>query len=204
MAKINSVDYMGIPPLTNSMRGSGRELNSEMTSAYASIAEMHNSWYGKRYNELVKAFNELAPQLNEILALTIGQIPFTLDQIANNYSQTDSGSKITDAINEAPKRIADIAISNDVGMRFITEDVQTVRNKVSKNFKNAKDIMNVIENTYKSMNWDSEAASAFRNRFNQLKADIVKSFDEIEHSFVVLMNQTMEDMHYTEGANTIK
>lgn len=204
MAKITVVDYEAIPGQTNQMRAQARELNSEMTNAYASIADMHNSWFGKRYNELVKSFNNLAPQINELLDLVLGQIPFTLDTIANNYAQADTGAGITGAAKEEPKRIADIAISNDVGMRFVTSDVQTTQKKVSSNFNNAKDKMNAIESTYAKINWQSEASEAFKAKFTTLKNDIVKSFSEIEQQFVTLMNQTLEDMQATENANTVK
>lgn len=204
MAKIDVVDYEAIPGQTSQMRSQARELNNEMTTAYANIAEMHNSWYGKRYNELVKSFNLMAPQINELLELVLGQIPYTLDTIANNYSQADTGSNVTGAVKEEPKKIADISISNDVGMRFVTADVQTTQKNVSNNFNNAKDKMNAIESTYARINWQSEASEAFKARFTKLKADIVKSFNEIEQQFVTLMNQTLEDMQTTENANTVQ
>ena len=55
MAKIMNVDYEAIPGQAKQIRATAKQLNSEMTKAYNSIAEMHNSWYGKRYNELVKS-----------------------------------------------------------------------------------------------------------------------------------------------------
>ena len=62
MARIEGVDYEAMPGQANEMRGHGRQLNTELSKVYSSVEEMHNSWYGKRYNELVKSFNEIIPQ----------------------------------------------------------------------------------------------------------------------------------------------
>ena len=66
MANITSVDYEAMPSQANQMRNYGQELNTELTNAYNSISEMHNSWYGKRYNSLVEQFNKMAPDINEL------------------------------------------------------------------------------------------------------------------------------------------
>ena len=69
MARIMNVDYEAIPGKAQQMRSQGEELNTELTTAYQSITDMHNAWYGKRYNELVKSFNNIIPQINEMLQL---------------------------------------------------------------------------------------------------------------------------------------
>ena len=103
MANITNVDYVAIPAQAQNMRALGQELNNELSTAYQSIANMHNCWYGKRYNELVKEFNNMVQQINELLELVVGEIPFALETIANNYSQADQGSNITSAAKTAPK-----------------------------------------------------------------------------------------------------
>ena len=165
---------------------------------------MHNSWYGKRYNELVNSFNKMVPQINEMLQLVVTDIPVTLEKVANNYSQADRGSNATTVDNTQPKKITNITIQNDVGMKFITANVAQVQTKVSNKFKNAKDQMNKISAEYNKVKWTSEASEAFKNKFNKLKTDITKSFDEIEQQFTKLMNQTKEDIQKTETANTVQ
>lgn len=204
MAKIQNVDYEAMPRNAKQMRNLGKQLNTEVTNAYKSIEDMHNSWYGKRYNELVNSFNKMVPQINEMLQLVVTDIPVTLEKVANNYSQADRGSNATTVDNTQPKKITNITIQNDVGMKFITANVAQVQTKVSNKFKNAKDQMNKISAEYNKVKWTSEASEAFKNKFNKLKTDITKSFDEIEQQFTKLMNQTKEDIQKTETANTVQ
>ena len=204
MANITNVDYAAIPAQAQQMRTLGQELNRELTIAYQSIANMHNCWYGKRYNELVKEFNDMIPQLNDMLTLVVTEIPFALETIANNYSQADQGSNVTSAAKTAPNKITDLTISNDVGMKFVTSEVESVKTNVSNNFKKSKDKMNTIESAYGRIQWQSEAAEAFYSKFKKLKADIVAAFENIDSQFTNLMNQTLSDIQSTENANTVQ
>lgn len=203
MAKIMNVDYEAIPNQAKQMRAYGKQLNSEMTKAYKSVANMHSSWYGKRYNELVKAFNEMIPQINDMLKLVVTEIPYALETIANNYSQADKGSNVTSASNEAPNKITNLSISNDVGMKFLTSNVSSVQKQISSNFKNSKEQMNKIESAYGKIKWSSEAADTFKAKFKKLKSSIVSSFETIETDFTKLMTQTQADIENAEKANTV-
>lgn len=204
MAKIVSVDYEAIPRQAMEMRNHGKDLNNELSTAYKSIESMHKSWYGKRYNSLVQEFNKITNEVNELLQLVVGDIPFTLETVANNYAQADKGSTVTRAVKEAPKKIATISEPNDVGMKFMTSEVADTQKSVSKNFKNAKNKMDIIESSYERINWQSEAAQAFKAKFKKLKNDIVNSFDDIDMKFTKLMEQTKDDIQSTENANTVK
>ncbi len=204
MAKITNVDYEAMPSQANQMRTYGQELNKELTNAYTSIQNMHSVWYGKRYNALVKEFNQLVPEINELLELIVGEIPFALETIANNYSQADKGSKVTGAAKTAPKKVVNLAMPGDVGMKFITSEVTAVKTRVSTNFKNAVNKMNVIESAYNKIQWKSEASEAFRVKFLKLKKNIIQAFNNIESSFSTLMQQTLDDIQATESANTVK
>lgn len=203
MAKIQTVDYAAIPSQAKQMRSYGKDLNTQMTNAYKSIADMHSSWYGKRYNELVKQFNNMTSQINEMLQLVVTDIPSMLEKVANNYSQADQGTNVTSVSNEAPKKIQNISVSNDVGMRFITSSVQQTQSSVSTNFKNAKDKMNQIDTAYSKIKWSSEASDAFKNKFNKLKTNINKSFDDINTQFKKLMQQAQDDVQKAESSNTV-
>ena len=204
MANIMNVDYEGIPSIAQQMRSKGEELNTELTTAYQSIADMHNAWYGKRYNELVKSFNNIVPQINEMLQLIVRDVPFALETVANNYSRADRGTNITSANYTAPQKISELTISNDVGMKFLTSEVSSVKSKVSSNFKNAKAKMDTIESAYNKIQWQSDASEAFRAKFTQLKSSIVEAFENIESQFTTLMQQTLDDIQATENANTVK
>ena len=204
MAKIQKVDYEDIPKKASAMREKGKELNTELTSAYKSVKDMHADWYGKRYNSLVKEFNKITSKINDMLKLVITDIPYTLETVANNYSQADQGKNATSAKKESIKKVENINESTDVGMKFVTSNVNTTKTKISKNFKNATTKMNEIETEYNKISWDSEASAAFKSKFKKLKSDIVSSFDDIESSFTKLMNQTVQDIDSAEKSNTVK
>ena len=204
MANIMNVDYEGIPNIAQQMRSKGEELNAELTTAYQSIADMHNAWYGKRYNELVKSFNNIVPQINEMLQLIVRDVPFALETVANNYSRADRGTNITSANYTAPQKISELTISNDVGMKFKTSAVASIQSKVTTNFKNAEEKMNTIESIYTKIQWQSEASEAFGSRFRELKTQILTAFNDIETQFTQLMNQAQEDIQSAETANTVQ
>ena len=203
MANIVNVNYEAMPALARQVRKYAQDLNTELVNAYTSIADMHNSWYGKRYNSLVKEFNNIIPEVNELLELVVGDIPYVLETIANNYAQADKRVNVTSAMKTAPKKVTSLAMPNDVGMKFQTNQVSATKSKVSTNFKNSKEKMNSIEATCNKLEWKSEAADAFKTKFAKLKKNIVAAFENIDTQFSKLMAQTMEDIQSTESANTV-
>ncbi len=204
MAKIDHVDYEAMPRQAKAMREYALELNNELRTAYSNVGEMHNSWYGVRYNELVKDFNELIPQVNDLLKLVVTEIPFAVETIANNYAQADKGQNVTSAEETSANNIENLPITNDVGMRFMTAEVANTKRSVSEKFDASKELMNKIEAEYNRVEWQSEASESFKARFNKLKNDILMAFDNINNEFSKLMTQTQQDIETTEKANTVQ
>lgn len=204
MAKIDHVDYEEMPRQAKAMREYALELNNELRTAYSNVGEMHNSWYGVRYNELVKDFNELIPQVNDLLKLVVTEIPFAVETIANNYAQADKGQNVTSAEETSANNIENLPITNDVGMRFMTAEVANTQRSVSEKFDASKELMNKIEAEYNRVEWQSEASESFKARFNKLKNDILMAFDNINNEFSKLMTQTQQDIETTEKANTVQ
>lgn len=204
MARIDHVDYEAMPRQAKAMREYALELNSELRAAYTNIGEMHNSWYGVRYNELVKDFNELIPQINDLLKLVVTEIPFAVETVANNYAQADKGQNVTSAEETSANNIENLPITNDVGMRFMTAEVANTQRSVSEKFDASKELMNKIEAEYNRVEWQSEASESFKARFNKLKNDILMAFDNINNEFSKLMTQTQQDIETTEKANTVQ
>lgn len=204
MAKIDHVDYEAMPRQAKAMREYALELNNELRTAYSNVGEMHNSWYGVRYNELVKDFNELIPQVNDLLKLVVTEIPFAVQTIANNYAQADKGQNVTSAEETSANNIENLPITNDVGMRFMTAEVANTQRSVSEKFDASKELMNKIEAEYNRVEWQSEASESFKARFNKLKNDILMAFDNINNEFSKLMTQTQQDIETTEKANTVQ
>ena len=204
MAKIDHVDYEAMPRQAKAMREYALELNNELRTAYSNVGEMHNSWYGVRYNELVKDFNELIPQVNDLLKMVVTEIPFAVETIANNYAQADKGQNVTSAEETSANNIENLPITNDVGMRFMTAEVANTQRSVSEKFDASKELMNKIEAEYNRVEWQSEASESFKARFNKLKNDILMAFDNINNEFSKLMTQTQQDIETTEKANTVQ
>lgn len=196
-------NYESIPTIARQIRAYAQELNTEMVNVYANIADMHNCWYGKRYNELAKGFNDIRQDVNDLLELVVGDIPYLLETVANNYAQADKGSNITSAMKADPKKVATLAMPGDVGIKFNTEEVKTLQTKVSTNFQNAIKKMDLIDTTYKKIEWSSEASEAFKVKFTKLKGEIVAAFENLNTQFTKLMAKTIEDIQASESANTV-
>ena len=203
MAKIQNVDYEKIPGQAAQMRAEGQALNTELKSAYESINLMRNFWYGKRYDSLVNEFNKIIPDINELLTLVVSEFPYALEIIANNYSQADKGANVTSAQNTAPDKIGEILLSTGIGLRFISEQVETTQEQVEKNIDNAKEKMNTIESIYNQIEWESEASQAFKSKFTKLKSQIISAFDNIKTQFTKLMTQAQQDIQSAETSNTV-
>ena len=201
MARLMEVDYEAIPAIAKRIRVLGQDLNNEVSTAYTNISNMHSSWYGKRYNELVTLFNNLIPQINDILSLAVQEIPFALETVANNYSQADTGTNVVGAERSDVKKITNLTVPSDVGMKFISAEVSNIKDTVSTNFKNAKGKMDEIESTYDQITWQSEASDAFRAKFTKLKQQIASSFEQIDVQFSKLMTEALDDVQNVE--NTI-
>ena len=204
MAEIDKVDYEAMPERARNIREYALELNSEMRNVYSKEGEMHNSWYGVRYNELVKDFNDMTQSVNEMLELVVTEIPFALENIANNYAGTDKGQGVTSAEETQANKVENLPILNDVGMRFITADVANTQREVAAKFDKLKELMEQINTEYGKVVWESEASERFKDRFNKIKNNIVSSFENINNEFSKLMTQTQEDVENTEKANTVQ
>ena len=202
MANITSVDYESIPGKTQQMKEIGQTLMKEIQGAYTDVENMHSVWYGKRYNELLGDFNNLVPKVNELIDLVWGEIPYTLEIVANNYAKAD-GVSIQAADRANPTKITELSIPSDTGMRFESTSVLSVRDSVVGKFNNAKNEMDKFQTVYGDINWESDASEVFKARFASLKSQVVEAFNTISNSFQRLMTETEEDIQSTETNNTV-
>lgn len=204
MANIGNVDYQSIPAKTDQMRESGRSLCNEMHAMYNTVGEMHADWYGARYNSLVEAFNKIRPSINSMLQLVFTDLPATLDTIANNYSKVDRQMPIRAVSQEKPKVIEDLPIIDDTGkFRFVTTSVAERKQAVEANINKAVQLLDEFEGVYRTIDWESEAATAYKTKFTQLKGELVTSFNDLKKQFTELMAQAEKDIEETEKANTV-
>ena len=203
MSRIRKVNYGEMAVQAKKIREDGKQLNDQIVKAYAYLSEMHEFWYGKRYNKLVMAFNNMVPQLNEMLSLVVYKLPYSLELISNNYSMVDRKQKETVEIDEEPNRIKEIEITNDPGLRFLSDQVISIQQKISKCFEIAKDQMNEIEIEYKRILWESESADIFEEKYNEIKEKITAFFANINTEFKDLMQQTEDDLEKAEKINNV-
>ena len=138
-----------------------------------------------------------------MLTLTVTEIPYALENVANNYSQADRGINAGTAQETSIQAIEELATPDDVGMRFITTSVETTKQSVSTNLENAKEKMEEIQQTFNTITWESEAAEAFNDKLTRLRTSIVNSIDDINTQFGKLMTQTLDDVQAAESSNTV-
>ena len=131
------------------------------------------------------------------------KIPVYQKSIASNYARVD-GTNVAAPQQISQQEISEISHDSSIGMRFITGDVENIRNQVETKFKSVMDHMNNMQTVLNGVTWESEASEAFRSRFATLKGQIDQAIEQINKSFVTLMNQTLEDMAATEQANTVQ
>lgn len=201
--RIEEVDYNGFPRIAKAMREDAIKLNKEVTTAYSTVGVMQKSWYGPRYDELVKIFNKMIPNFESILKLTVTDFPYTLELIANNYSNVDKGRKVTTAEKTSIQKIQKISLSGKTTFRFMETNVKTHQTEINKNFDKILSYINSIEANYKKLNWKSAASKEFEMKFNRLKKDISTSVSDTKKQFKKLMDQTVEDIRRSEKANTV-
>lgn len=205
MANIGNVDYMSIPAKTDQMRGVGRELNEKMQSMYDKIKELHEFWYGERYNRLVEGFNKIRPSVNNIVELIFTQLPASLDTIANNYSKLDRSMNIRTVSDEKPRIIEELPKMDDTGkFRFISNSVAEVKQEVEAKISKGIELIDEFENIYRTIDWESDAATAYQSLFAKLKEEVVTSLNNLKKDFTELMLQAEQDAKLTEDTNTVE
>ena len=201
---ISEARYEEMPAQASNLRERAQGVNSQLTAVYNSLVELHNSWYGTRYNELLKEFNRIRPVLNDNLKILVGDMPYTLELEANNLSTVDRVGNVVAAQYTAPVEIAELSIPSDAGIRFLQADVESVQSDITGNFDTVLSLMGEIETICGGIVYVSAAGETMLDRFISIKNNIVTSIDEVKGAFTTLMNQTIEDVNATETANTIE
>ena len=196
---------MSIPAKTDQMRGVGRELNEKMQNMYDKIRELHEFWYGERYNRLVEGFNKIRPSVNNIVELIFTQLPASLDTIANNYSKLDRSMNIRTVSDEKPRIIEELPKMDDTGkFRFISNSVAEVKQEVEAKISKGIELIDEFENIYRTIDWESDAATAYQSLFAKLKEEVVTSLNNLKKDFTELMLQAEQDAKLTEDTNTVE
>ena len=52
------IDYENLPRQSSNIRNSAVQINKKLVEVYNKIGNMHENWYGMRYNDLVRSIKE--------------------------------------------------------------------------------------------------------------------------------------------------
>ena len=201
MASIR-VDYESFGPAVSSIRAKASDLNSNIVIAFRAIEETHSVWQGERYNELVTKFSNIVEPVNEILQLVVGDIPTSLEQIANNYIAADTETDAVAAKEETPNKVSVTVPGKEI--LFIDGGaVDSYKSQVKNSFESAKEEMASIQNTVNGLTWESTAADSYKSRLAELKTSLTTSFDDISSSFDKLATAAQEAFNKAEKANDV-
>ena len=198
------VDYDEIPIESKSIRGYAKEINSNLIEVYKEVADMHAHWYGKRYNELVEKFNNLVPKLNQFLELIVGEVPCMYEKIANNFSEVDINQNVTTSQEEPVIKLTENPIINDVGMRYIEEEVTVAEKSIVSILHDTIDTMEIINRTVSQMELVCDGAEEFNSQFSKLTDTFKQVLNNIETQFNMLMEQDRNLMKEAEKDSTVE
>ena len=195
------IDYENIPAQSKNIRGLAREINNKLLNVYGKIAEMHVCWYGKRYNELVTNFNELVPQFNQFVDVIVGEVPYMFEKIANSISDVDVKYNVAVPQRESVQKIQLLPVIEDVGMRYISAEVDEINTNVVKLLQDAEDTMEGIKRIVEQINIDCDGSAEFKNQFSRLSDAFQYTINNVEKQFSELMKQDKELIETAEKKN---
>lgn len=195
------IDYENIPAQSKNIRGLAREINNKLLNVYGKIAEMHVCWYGKRYNELVTNFNELVPQFNQFVDVIVGEVPYMFEKIANSISDVDVKYNVAVPQRESVQKIQLLPVIDDVGMRYISAEVDEINTNVVKLLQDAEDTMEGIKRIVEQINIDCDGSAEFKNQFSRLSDAFQYTINNVEKQFSELMKQDKELIETAEKKN---
>lgn len=203
MANIQEVDYQAIPGVAANIEGKGSEMNSVVSKAYSEVDGLRATWHGLRYNTLIALFNDISVSVNELLKLVVVEIPTALSQVAQNYANAE-GTSVSVTNGGAVTNVPTLSDSNAETLAFNSADAEGVRNSVKGYFVQASDLMEQAQSDFNSLNWNSDAAQAFKNKMAQLTSQITSAFTNINTQFSTLMTEAQQDIEAAESSNTVE
>ena len=202
MEEYIKIDYENVPAQSKNIRNGAIEVNNKLLESYRKIAEMHVCWYGKRYNELVTYFNELVPQLNQFLNVIVGEVPYMFEKIANTISDVDIQQNVAVPQKESIQKLEALPLIDDVGMRYISKEVDEISNEIMQLLQAAEDSMESVKRTVDNVESECEGSAEFKNEFTTLNNAFEYVINNIKTQFTKLMQADRELMEKAEKENS--
>ena len=184
----------------------GKDIYSELNSAYTKVGTMHSFWKGLRYSKLVEAFNNITTDLNAIIEDVTTNIPKALRQAVTNYYAGDTSDSTGGTAGEASK-IENIERPSDSIIEFDEGQIELYKTQIMTSFKNAKaDITsakNIVVALGTSGQWSGEAYNSAQTNLTNYESKINEQIESLNTDFETAIKATITDMTSAENANTV-
>ena len=203
MGRVVNIDYENIPGQANNIKNISKQLGDKLLDIYKNISAMHEFWYGKRYNDLVQNINKLIPQMNSFLEVTVSEVPHIIETIANNFSEVDTNGRVTAAQKEGFQKIEQLSIKEDVGMRFVSEEIANIEQTIISEFHEAISLVDMLSREAEGIGIDYDVGNNFKSQFKSFSNSFKQYIETAESQFTVLMLNTRMQMQKTEMANMV-
>lgn len=199
--RVQSVDYSQIATASATVAKEASDINIAAKKVFDLVQDLHISWTGRRYNNLVEQFNKIVTDMNSLLNLVVTDLPYFLSSAANIYSQAVEGRNITTVIVNKPNNISKLPVYNDKNIKFLEEAAKDKNVAISNQFNEIKSSMATIQSVLNSINWESQTSREFKDTFTKLKTKIDTYLTEIKTAYAKLMNSAITDMQAIENIN---
>lgn len=126
------------------------------------------------------------------------------EKIANNFSEVDINQNVTTSQEEPVIKLTENPIINDVGMRYIEEEVTVAEKSIVSILHDTIDTMEIINRTVSQMELVCDGAEEFNSQFSKLTDTFKQVLNNIETQFNMLMEQDRNLMKEAEKDSTVE
>ena len=126
------------------------------------------------------------------------------EKIANNFSEVDINQNVTTSQEEPVIKLTKNPIINDVGMRYIEEEVTVAEKSIVSILHDTIDTMEIINRTVSQMELVCDGAEEFNSQFSKLTDTFKQVLNNIETQFNMLMEQDRNLMKEAEKDSTVE
>lgn len=184
-------------------------LHKHVKNIYLEIGNMHTYWtavdQNSAYARLVKGVNATVDEMNKYM-LDLNEIPRNLQEIANNYSRTDtqSDSPVGSLCDLRLCRVKKILEPNDSELKHDAAQIRASLSLINRDCNGAIEIANNIHTMIKGLDWTSSSSSGtFRYKAGTLCDNFVKSVENLNKAITEFINAEIDTVSQAEIDNCL-
>ncbi len=196
------VDYENIPSKAKNMRDYAKQINEKLLDIYQKLTDMHNYWYGSKYNELINGYNRIIPGFNQFLETIVLELPSAFEMIANNISNVDIQKNITTVQKDAPKKITEVSVGKESELKYVKTEVEKIQQVIEKDFKETCSLIENISKIVAQIGITCNGFTEFKTQINKLVKTYSEKINTILKEFSSYMSVVKTQMELAEKANT--